>query len=399
MWDVVIADPRNADSMRTARIPKFVVVIFAIIAFVGIAGFGRLVYMVSNYALALYEVSDARRENNSLRQKMVSLERFIGQETDAISQFATYEDNARLKYGMNAIPVDVRKAGVGGFPSPDDILYASMLDPLIVKAESLRLLATALSHQAELQESTFIQVADAVQKKHNSWAERPAIWPTNGRLTSSYGYRVHPFTGQRLLHEGLDIANNLWTPVYAPANGRVKDINVYGYYGNTIRITHNNGEFVTLYAHLQKAAVTPGQAVKRGDLIAYMGNSGRSTGTHLHYEVHHNDRVVDPLAFIVAVDQIVDSRGRATSMPNTINMLLDVNIPIAVQLGQTKMNVRELLAMKKGQVVKLNRMAGEPVDVFIRKKMLAKGEITVVDDKLSVRISQLYSAREKFKHL
>jgi flagellar motor switch protein FliN/FliY len=80
-------------------------------------------------------------------------------------------------------------------------------------------------------------------------------------------------------------------------------------------------------------------------------------------------------------------------------MLLDVNIPIAVQLGQTKMSVRELLAMKKGLVVRLNRMAGEPVDVFIHNKMMAKGEITVVDDKLSVRISQLYSAKEKFKHL
>lgn len=85
--------------------------------------------------------------------------------------------------------------------------------------------------------------------------------------------------------------------------------------------------------------------------------------------------------------------------PNTINMLLDVNIPITVQLGQAKMTVRDLLKMKKGQVVKLNNMAGEPVDVFISKKMLAKGEITVVDDKMSVRISQLYSAREKFKHL
>jgi len=80
-------------------------------------------------------------------------------------------------------------------------------------------------------------------------------------------------------------------------------------------------------------------------------------------------------------------------------MLLDVNIPIAVQLGQTKMSVRDLLKMKKGQVVKLNRMAGEPVDVFISKKMLAKGEITVIDDKLSVRIAQLYSAKEKFKYL
>ncbi|MDR0305378.1 MAG: flagellar motor switch protein FliN [Chitinispirillales bacterium] len=86
-------------------------------------------------------------------------------------------------------------------------------------------------------------------------------------------------------------------------------------------------------------------------------------------------------------------------MPNSINMLLDVNIPIAVQLGQTKMSIRDLLKMKKGQVVKLNRMAGEPVDVFISKKMLAKGEITVIDDKLSVRIAQLYSAREKFKYL
>ncbi|MDR3013662.1 MAG: flagellar motor switch protein FliN [Chitinispirillales bacterium] len=84
---------------------------------------------------------------------------------------------------------------------------------------------------------------------------------------------------------------------------------------------------------------------------------------------------------------------------NTINMLLDVNVPIAVQLGQTRMNVRELLKLRKGQVVKLNSMAGEPVDVFISKKMLAKGEITVVDDRMSVRISQLYSAREKFKHL
>jgi flagellar motor switch protein FliN/FliY len=80
-------------------------------------------------------------------------------------------------------------------------------------------------------------------------------------------------------------------------------------------------------------------------------------------------------------------------------MLLDVNVPIAVQLGQTRMSVRELLMMKKGQVVKLNSMAGESVDVFISKKMLAKGEITVVDDKMSVRISQLYNARERFNRL
>ena len=86
-------------------------------------------------------------------------------------------------------------------------------------------------------------------------------------------------------------------------------------------------------------------------------------------------------------------------MANSMNMLLDVNMPISVQLGQTIMNVRELLNLKKGSLVRLSRMAGEPVDVFIGGKVMAKGEITVVDDKLSVRIGQLYGEKEKFKHL
>jgi murein DD-endopeptidase MepM/ murein hydrolase activator NlpD len=305
-WDVVIADPLNADSTKAVRIPKFLVGFAVLVVVVGLAGFGRLVLMASGYALAIHEVSEARRENNGLKQKMTSLENVIASETETISKLTAFEDNARLKYGMETIPSDVRKAGVGGVPSPDDILYASMLDPIIVKAESLRLAATSLAYQAELQESTFMQVADAVKKKHDRWAERPATWPTNGRITSNFGYRIHPFTGQRTLHEGLDIANALWTPVYAPANGRVKDANTWGYFGNAVRISHNNDEFVTIFAHLQKVMVTAGQRVNRGDLIGYMGSTGRSTGTHLHYEVHHNGRVVDPMGFIVAVDQIVD---------------------------------------------------------------------------------------------
>ncbi len=86
-------------------------------------------------------------------------------------------------------------------------------------------------------------------------------------------------------------------------------------------------------------------------------------------------------------------------MSNSINMLLDVNVGISVQLGQTRMTIRELLNLHQGSIVRLNRMAGEPVDVFMRGKIVAKGEITVVDDKLSIRIGQLYGAKEKFKHL
>ncbi|MDG5814813.1 flagellar motor switch protein FliN [Chitinispirillales bacterium ANBcel5] len=82
-----------------------------------------------------------------------------------------------------------------------------------------------------------------------------------------------------------------------------------------------------------------------------------------------------------------------------IGMLLDVNVPMRVLLGQTSMTVRDLLSLKKGSLVRLNRMAGEPVDVLICKKLIAKGEVTVVDDRLSIRIGQLYGAKEKFKHL
>lgn len=86
-------------------------------------------------------------------------------------------------------------------------------------------------------------------------------------------------------------------------------------------------------------------------------------------------------------------------MANSIKMLLDVTMPVSVQLGQTRMKVRDLLTMKKGRIVELKRMAGESVDIFVNKKLLAKGEITVVDDKLAVRIGSLYGEKEKFKHL
>lgn len=86
-------------------------------------------------------------------------------------------------------------------------------------------------------------------------------------------------------------------------------------------------------------------------------------------------------------------------MNNKINMLLDVSIPLGVQLGQTKMSIRELLSLKKGYIVRLDRMAGEPIDIFLSNKLVAKGEVTVVDDKLSVRIGQLYGEQERFKHL
>jgi murein DD-endopeptidase MepM/ murein hydrolase activator NlpD len=183
-----------------------------------------------------------------------------------------------------------------------------MLDPLSIKAESLRMQVSSLNHQAELQESTFSQVAKHAQKVHVSLSKRPAIWPATGRLTSTFGYRYHPFNGLRLMHEGIDLANNMWTPIHAAADGQVLESGISAGFGNVVKISHNTheGEYITVYAHMQKSAVVQGQAVKRGDVVGYMGSTGRSTGTHLHYEVHRNGRPVNPMEFIVPADQVVD---------------------------------------------------------------------------------------------
>jgi len=231
-WNFVFTDSLRSDGTRTVGVSGFLVVVFVIVAVIGLVGFGRLVYMGSSYALAVHDAGEYLRENNKLKVKIESLEKFVKQETDVMADLVAYEDHARLKYGMEAISSDVRKAGVGGFPSRDDILYSSMHDQLIVKAESLRLQVSSLNYQAELQESTFAQISKNVYKVYSNMARRPAIWPTNGRLSSGFGYRYHPFTGLRLLHEGLDISNSTWTPIYATADGQVQVVNNSTNFGN-----------------------------------------------------------------------------------------------------------------------------------------------------------------------
>ena len=305
-WNIILAAPCNSKDARSVRIPRFITLICVLITLAGAAGFVRVAYLASSYGVAVLGVSDQRRENRNLRNKIENLEKFVQGEKETISRIVNYEDNARLKYGMESIDSDIRLAGVGGLPSQEDMLFASMLDPVIVRAESLRLQAAALLRQAELQESTFRQTTENVQKLHSRWTKRPSIWPTHGRVTSEYGYRFHPFTGLRLMHEGLDIANEIWTPIYSTADGQVQNVSNWTHFGNLVKISHLNGEYLTYYAHLHKASVTPGQFVKRGELIGYMGNSGRSTGPHLHYEVHHKGRPINPMAFILPTDQIVD---------------------------------------------------------------------------------------------
>ena len=163
----------------------------------------------------------------------------------------------------------------------------------------------ALGERAEILESVATIRADSLDSllndlgdKRNRLMSMPSVWPTRGWLTSRYGYRISPFTGRRQHHGGIDIAAKAGTPVHAPARGRVTFTGKKGPLGNSIVIDHGFG-VRTIYGHSQAIHVKTGENVERGQLLASVGSTGRSTGPHLHYAVEVRGKSRDPLDYIL----------------------------------------------------------------------------------------------------
>lgn len=144
----------------------------------------------------------------------------------------------------------------------------------------------------------FESLLKSLENQRNLLAVTPAIRPADGWVTSHFGYRTSPFTGKREFHSGLDIANRTGTPIVATADGVVSFSGDRGAIGIVVNIDHGHG-LVTRYGHLQKTLVKPGQTVRRGDIIGKLGNTGRSTGPHVHYEVRLNGLPVNPAKYIL----------------------------------------------------------------------------------------------------
>ena len=144
---------------------------------------------------------------------------------------------------------------------------------------------------------------DQLEAKRSILASTPTIWPVKGLLTAGFGTRRSPFTGQRQMHEGVDISNSVGTPVIAPADGVVAYAGPLGGFGNVISIDHGH-RISTFYGHLQQYRVARGQPVKRGNVIGAVGTTGRVTGPHVHYEIQVNGAPVDPSKYVIDPDTV-----------------------------------------------------------------------------------------------
>lgn len=198
---------------------------------------------------------------------------------------------------MDPISEENFYAGFGGinrYEKYQGYENSELIEETVKKVE---LLEKAISvHSKSLED-----IKDNALRKEELLKAIPAIQPVKNedlrRMASGFGYRTDPFTKVRKFHDGMDFSARTGTPIYATGDGKVvrRDSRSAGY-GNHIRIDHGYG-YVSLYAHLSKYNVRRGQQVRRGDIIGFVGNTGRSRGPHLHYEVRKNGRAINPLSF------------------------------------------------------------------------------------------------------
>jgi murein DD-endopeptidase MepM/ murein hydrolase activator NlpD len=197
------------------------------------------------------------------------------------------QNDARVR-SMHELPVGEieNPVGVGG-PSENTPNRISRIQ------EEIDQLRVAIDLRRQSQE----EVRGLFNDQHSLFSAKPQGWPVKGWLTSLFGMRKSPFSGRRVFHEGIDIACRTGTPVTASADGIVSRAGLKSGYGKLVIIDHGYG-YQTYYGHNSKIFVKAGQRVKRGDKIAAVGNTGRSTGPHLHYEVRLNGTPVNPRKFL-----------------------------------------------------------------------------------------------------
>ena len=239
-----------------------------------------------------------KRELENMKLHYELLNKKMNQAEQVLEDIQKRDNNVyRTYFEANPIPEEQRKAGFGGINRYKSLEGFDNSEMIIQATKDLDI----LSKQLYVQSKSLDEIINLAKDKEELLASIPAIQPVSKqdltRMASGYGWRLDPFTKARKFHKGMDFTSPRGTPIYATGNGRViRADNSASGYGKHIRIDHGFG-YVTLYAHLSKYNVRRGQRVKRGDLIGYVGSTGRSQAPHLHYEVRYNENAVNPINF------------------------------------------------------------------------------------------------------
>ena len=254
-------------------------------------------FITISYISKTAQLAQIKNERTAQNAQIASLNKQVGKFQQQIQRLKEFDVKLRIIANLENAEETDSFLGVGGTNpatrEPWEETEAVAKDLQRMKTELDR-----LSTEAEFREKSFQELYSFLEGKKKELSCTPAIWPARGWLTSRFGYRIDPFTGLRQLHEGIDIANRIGTPIVAPADGVVSRVyNNFGF-GLMVEINHGYG-IVTRYGHLSKSYVKVGKRVKRGEKFAAIGKTGRATGPHLHYEVRLNDVPLNPKRYIL----------------------------------------------------------------------------------------------------
>jgi murein DD-endopeptidase MepM/ murein hydrolase activator NlpD len=264
------------------------------------------VFLVATYSRAAMDYStvvELRQQNAELTERIATLQQEIGDLDRRMDSNLELHNRARLLAGLEPITEDVWQVGVGG-PEPELIDFQAGRSGALVF--SLEKDLEQMVRQSELQLESYSEILGILEKEKQVRDTTPSIRPVKGGyLSSRFGRRMNPFTGRIARHVGVDYRARTGTPVMSTADGVVTMSKKKGSFGLVIEVNHGNG-FKTRYAHLSKILVKRGKRVKRGEIIGLVGNSGRSTGSHLHYEVIFRKVHRNPLHYVIPEDAYYD---------------------------------------------------------------------------------------------
>lgn len=264
-----------------------------------VAGLG--IWAIDVYWVTTPEEQALKVENQALEQQ---LDRVNGRMSTLSAQLDTLEKRDETLYRrlfeIEPISDDVRQVGVGGSDPYKEFDRMGEDASSLLRATAQKL--DKLERQMSLQDASYEELSEVAVKRNDRLKQLPAIRPTNGPIVSGYGMREHPVLKVRKMHGGVDFLVRRGTPIVAAGNGRIQRATYTSGYGNVVEVRHPEAGYVTRYAHLSEIAdgIRKGVEVGRGDTIGYSGDTGRSTGPHLHYEVHNQSgETLDPMRFIV----------------------------------------------------------------------------------------------------
>jgi murein DD-endopeptidase MepM/ murein hydrolase activator NlpD len=263
------------------------------------------------------------REIETMKLRYAILNKKMDQVDEVLSSIEERDNNVyRAYFNASPIPMEQRKAGFGGVNRYKELEGFNNSELVISTSKRV----DQISKELAIQSKSLDEIVKLAKAKNKLLAAIPAIQPLKNeqmtRVASGFGYRSDPFTKVRKMHQGMDFTAPTGTPIFATGDGVVKKAdNTVSGYGNHIVIQHGYG-YQTLYGHLSRYKCRTGQRVKRGDVIGYVGSTGRSEAPHLHYEVHKDGKVVNPINFyygnISAAEYVVISK-----LANQENQSLD----------------------------------------------------------------------------